>query len=57
MTDKKPSMSDNTELSDQLEELTGHRKGKPIVIPRSANHKVKDIIGVNTGTAGKDFKG
>ena len=57
MTDKKPSMSDNTELSDQLEELTGHRTGKAIVIPRSANHKITNTVGISTSVSGKDFKG
>ena len=56
MTDKQPT-SDNTELVDQLEELTGHRSGKPLVIVRSANHKITNTVGVSKGVSAKSFQG
>lgn len=57
MTDKKPVTSDNTELADQLEELTGYKKGKPIVIPLSANIKITNVIGVSASKAATSFEG
>lgn len=34
----------------------GHRSGKPLVVVRSANHKITNTVSVSTGVTAKSFQ-